>query len=162
MTGVPTFEGEKAALLKGAKRWMNTEPPVLILAPAGRDAEVAAAILAEEGVSSTIARHGRACGAGRGLLCGRHGRSASRTRTAGAGGLDCQQPPWSDFPFVLLASRGTMLTASDRALGNVRLLERPFHPPFWSMPCVALRASERQQEAEAYLHERAGRRARRC
>ncbi len=44
------------------------------------------------------------------------------------------QPPWSDFPFVLLTEHGGGLERNPaaaqlvRALGNVTFLERPFHP----------------------------------
>ena len=57
-----------------------------------------------------------------------------------AGDLTCiaqwikEQPPWSDFPIVVLTSHGNApgrQTIADRlldVLGNVSFLERPFHP----------------------------------
>ena len=44
------------------------------------------------------------------------------------------QPPWSDFPFVLLTERGGGLERNPAAkrqmaaMGNLSFLERPFHP----------------------------------
>ena len=44
------------------------------------------------------------------------------------------QPPWSDFPFILLTEHGGGLERNPAAarltetLGNVTFLERPFHP----------------------------------
>ncbi len=39
------------------------------------------------------------------------------------------QPPWSDFPFILLRLRGAEPNAQlTDMLGNVSVLERPFHP----------------------------------
>src|SRR3954466_13497364 len=67
-----------------------------------------------------------------------------------------RQPPWSDFPFVLLTSRGGHADASlTDLLGNVTILERPFHPSVLvnAVRC-ATRARQRQREAEAYLLER--------
>jgi signal transduction histidine kinase/ActR/RegA family two-component response regulator len=68
------------------------------------------------------------------------------------------QPPWSDFPFVVLTERGADVErnpAAERqmeALGNVSFLERPFHPTtLISVVKTALRARRRQYEARARL-----------
>ena len=68
------------------------------------------------------------------------------------------QPPWSDFPFVVLTERGAGVErnpAAERqmeALGNVTFLERPFHPTtLISVVKTALRARRRQYEARARL-----------
>ena len=68
------------------------------------------------------------------------------------------QPPWSDFPFVLLTERGGGIEqnpAAERqmeALGNVSFLERPFHPTtLISVVKTALRGRRRQYEARARL-----------
>ena len=64
------------------------------------------------------------------------------------------QPPWSDFPFVILTERGAGVErnpAAERqaeALGNVTFLERPFHPTtLISVVKTALRGRLRQYEA---------------
>src|SRR4051794_34415604 len=132
--------------------------PVLILAPSGRDAAVAAAILGEVGVSATVCpdldalvsdldRAGGAIVTEEALL--HSDRRALATWV-------CQQPPWSDFPFVLLTSRGSHAdTSLTELLGNVTVLERPFHPSVLvnAVRCAS-RARQRQHEAEAYLLER--------
>src|SRR4051794_6193819 len=132
--------------------------PVLILAPSGRDAAVAAAILGEVGVSATVCpdldalvsdldRAGGAIVTEEALLHSDRRALATWVR---------QQPPWSDFPFVLLTSRGSHAdTSLTELLGNVTVLERPFHPSVLvnAVRC-ATRARQRQREAEAYLLER--------
>jgi PAS domain S-box-containing protein len=71
------------------------------------------------------------------------------------------QPPWSDFPFVVLTGRGGGLERNPsalrlmEALGNVTFLERPFHPTtLVSVVRTALRGRRRQYQARASLEER--------
>src|SRR5215213_5934538 len=132
--------------------------PILILAPSGRDAAVAATILGVVGLVSTVCpdldvlvsgldRAGGAIVTEAALLHSDRRALADWIR---------QQPPWSDFPFVLLTSRGGHADASlTELLGNVTMLERPFHPTVLvnAVRC-ATRARQRQREAEAYLLER--------
>jgi len=68
------------------------------------------------------------------------------------------QPPWSDFPIILLARRGAGLERNPDAmryalaLGNVSFLERPFHPTtLVSVVQTALRGRRRQYEARERL-----------
>ena len=68
------------------------------------------------------------------------------------------QPPWSDFPFIILTERGAGLERNPaairqtEAIGNVAFLERPFHPTtFISVVRTALRGRRRQYEARARL-----------
>ncbi len=132
--------------------------PVLILAPSGRDAEVAMAILGEVGLASTVCpdldalvsgldRAGGVIVTEEALLHSDRKVLADWIR---------QQPPWSDFPFVLLTSRGGRADAGlTELLGNVTVLERPFHPSVLANAVrCATRARQRQREAEAYLQER--------
>src|SRR5918997_130018 len=132
--------------------------PVLILAPSGRDAAVATAILGDACVVTTVCsdldalvsgldRAGGAIVTEEALL------HSDRKRLAG---WIRQQPPWSDFPFVLLTSRGGSADAGlTELLGNVTVLERPFHPSILvNAVRSATRARQRQREAEAYLQER--------
>lgn len=129
-----------------------------ILAPAGRDAQVAAAILDEVGIASEakptldalVAELDRAA-------CAVVTEEALLRwdRRAIAQWVEVQ-PPWSDFPFVLLSLRGSV---PDRRLtdllGNVTVLERPFHPAVLANAVrSALRARRRQREVEAHLVER--------
>ena len=133
----------------------------LILAPSGRDSELAATMLGETGIGSL------ACASLATLL---------PELEAGAGfsviaeealiGADLAplnrwlhaQPEWSDFPFILLTRRGGGLERNPSAgryldaLGNVTFLERPFHPTtLISLAQSALRGRRRQYEARARL-----------
>jgi two-component sensor histidine kinase len=132
--------------------------PVLILAPGGRDGQVAAAILAEVGIGATVCADldqlvaalndsGAAIVAEEALL--------RADRRSLAEWIE-RQPPWSDFPFVLLTFReGILDSRMPELLGNVTILERPFHPrTLVSVVRSALRARRRQREAEAFLAER--------
>ncbi|WP_368086310.1 sensor histidine kinase [Microvirga flocculans] len=137
---------------------MEREIPALILTPLGRDATVAAGILDQAGVASTIcpdlgaltqelAQAGCAVVAEEAL--------AHMDLTALADWVS-RQPPWSDFPFILLTLRGgSASTNLIEVLGNVTVLERPFHPSVLvNAVRSAMRARRRQREAEAYLEER--------
>jgi PAS domain S-box-containing protein len=133
----------------------------MILAPIGRDASVAAAMLQEIGVRSTI------CGSLGDLVTGlEEGAGFVVTteevlRTTDLHALSAwieAQPEWSDIPFVLLTSRGGGLERNPAAgryldvLGNVTFLERPFHPTtLISVAKSALRGRRRQYEARARL-----------
>ena len=109
----------------------------VILAPQGRDATVAASILREGGLTVDICKdlpsltEEIARGAGVAVLTDDAIRNADIKTLAG---WISSQPPWSDFPFVLLTERGGGLernpiaTRQMGALGNVAFLERPFHP----------------------------------
>jgi signal transduction histidine kinase len=135
----------------------------LILAPLGRDAPVAASILAESGLRSEICNSlpalvvGLTEGAGWALL------TEEGLRTADLHSLAQwlrDQPEWSDFPFVLLTQKGGGLERNPAArrcldvLGNVTFLERPFHPTtLISLAQAALRGRRRQYEARSRLEE---------
>ena len=63
------------------------------------------------------------------------------------------QPPWSDFPFIVLTEHGGGLERNPAAakltetLGNVSFLERPFHPTtLISLVQTNLRGRHRQYE----------------
>ena len=139
------------------------EETVLILTPGGRDAQIATDLLREAGMQGlpcgnveTLSRE-LANGAGFALL------ADNALHTADIGGLSrwvAEQPPWSDFPFVLLTERGGGLERNPQAfrlsemLGNVIFLERPFHPTsLVSVARTALRARRRQYEARQRIDE---------
>jgi signal transduction histidine kinase/CheY-like chemotaxis protein len=134
---------------------------VLIIAPQGRDALVASRILVEAGMADDICRNlaeflfELGLGAGAGVLTEDAIRDADLRELIEWVGM---QPPWSDFPFILLTERGAGLErnpAAERqaqALGNVSFLERPFHPTtFVSVVKTALRGRRRQYEARGRL-----------
>jgi two-component sensor histidine kinase len=132
--------------------------PVLILAPHGRDGGIASSILREVGIDSIVcptletlvAQLDRAACA---VITEEALLNADRRDLARW--ID-MQPPWSDFPFILLTHRGgSPIEHLTRLLGNVTVLERPFHPSVLvSAVRSALRARRRQREVEAHLTER--------
>jgi len=135
----------------------------LILAPQGRDAEVAATMLSEAGMMSLCCRsiahlvEELEAGAGFGLI------TEEALHTADLHPLADwinHQPEWSDFPFILLTLRGGGLERNPTAirfletLGNVTFLERPFHPTtLISLAQSARRGRRRQYDARARLEE---------
>jgi len=128
------------------------EDPVLVLASMGRDAEVASAILGEVGLSARACNTideltGSLPSAGAAILTDEALIAADRR---GLAAWVTNQPPWSDFPFILLTRRGAEPEESlTRMLGNVTLLERPFHPSTLANATrSAVRARRRQREAE--------------
>jgi len=133
---------------------------VLILAPRGRDAAVAAELLR---------RHGIACATCDGLpafaLCLAEGAGAALVAEEAlvGDGLDemlawlDDQPAWSDFPFVVLANgqtrvRSARANATLDGLRNAVLLERPLHAEAMVRAVrSALGARGRQYEARARI-----------
>jgi signal transduction histidine kinase/ActR/RegA family two-component response regulator len=139
----------------------NLSERALILAPQGRDAFVAARILGEARLVCETCDDLRrllgelARGAGLAVLTEESIRSADIKDLVQWIG---SQPPWSDFPFVVLTERGAGVErnpAAERqmeALGNVSFLERPFHPTtLISVVKTALRGRRRQYEARVRL-----------
>jgi signal transduction histidine kinase/ActR/RegA family two-component response regulator len=136
---------------------------VLILAPQGRDAGVAGAMLAEAGmpgdIVGSVLELVKQLSAGAGLAVVTEEALTDTDLHALSDWLD-GQPEWSDFPFVLLTRRGGGLERNPEAgrfldlLGNVTFLERPFHPTtFVSLAQSALRGRRRQHEARGRLEE---------
>ncbi|SEN78929.1 ATP-binding protein [Pseudomonas sp. ok266] len=131
----------------------------LILAPVGRDSQIAQMILNEAGYSGVVTPSlSSLCteleiGAGLLLVAA----EALRGPELEALFLYLQeQPAWSDLPIVLLThhggqEQGPSSRLSD-LLGNVTFLERPFHPAtLVSMVSAALRGRRRQYEARDRL-----------
>jgi signal transduction histidine kinase len=137
---------------------------ILVLAPIGRDARAAAEQLVE---------HNLCC-----VVCADLEDLHQKLREGGAlalvaeeafypgGTLALQQwvtsqPPWSDFPFIVLTTRATSAAAHAyrvrliESLGNVSLLERPLNAvTLVSAVQSALRARRRQYEVQTHLRER--------
>ncbi|HLZ75714.1 response regulator [Phenylobacterium sp.] len=129
---------------------------VLIVAPTGRDAAIAAAILAEARRPLLICAD-LAC-----LVAELHNVGVALVAEEALQTADYPalvrwieaQPPWSDLPIVLIAHRGGGMERNPaarrlaQALGNVTFLERPFHPTtLVSIIETALRGRRRQYEA---------------
>jgi len=131
----------------------------LILAPMGRDSQVALMILNEAGFGGVIATDlGALCAElepGAGLLL-------IATEALRGPELETlllyleQQPTWSDLPIVLLTHHGGPeqgpSSRLSKLLGNVTFLERPFHPAtLVSLVSTALRGRRRQYDARDRL-----------
>lgn len=137
---------------------------VLVLAPTGRDAALAADVLQNEGLSVVVKSsmddltHELISGAGL-LVIAQEALtppaldSLSRTLS--------RQPPWSDLPLIVLTSSGNApesgeaLLASFERLSNATFLERPLRiTTLVRAVRVALRARRRQYEIREHLLER--------
>jgi signal transduction histidine kinase/CheY-like chemotaxis protein len=135
----------------------------LILAPVGRDANIAAAMLREVNIPSVICPD-LACLAEEldgdiGFVLVTEEALLGRDLRPIASWIS-RQPEWSDLPFVLLTHKGGGLERNPDAarllgtLGNVTFLERPFHPTtLVSLARAALRGRRRQYDARARLKE---------
>jgi signal transduction histidine kinase/ActR/RegA family two-component response regulator len=136
---------------------------VLIHAPRGRDAAVVQGVLQHQGIASEV------CATQDQLLAGLQEGAASVILTEEAlpqlladdrlTDWLRQQPSWSDFPFVVLASRreGRRPEKDFRSLhslGNLVLLERPLNAETLASAAEsAVRARRRQYAAREHLEE---------
>jgi two-component sensor histidine kinase len=134
---------------------------ILILAPRGRDALVAAKLLQEAGqatlICNDLAQLWVELEKGAAFAVVTEEEFANSDLTDLSGWIRAQ-PPWSDFPFVLLTAHGdtpNRIIAAARfqdILGNVTFLERPFHPTtLVSVARAALRSRRRQYQARELL-----------
>jgi signal transduction histidine kinase len=129
---------------------------ILILAPRGRDAMVARSILREADIECDVCAD--VTDLARQI---RLGADTAIITEEALGAADMRaltewiemQPPWSDFPFILLTGHGGGIERNPTAarftesLGNVTFLERPFHPTtLISMAQTGLRGRRRQHE----------------
>jgi signal transduction histidine kinase/CheY-like chemotaxis protein len=137
---------------------------VLVLAPIGRDAHAASRLLANSHMYAVICKDVTD-------LCAKIDEGAAAALITEEAFLRDpihplktwveRQPPWSDFPFVILTSRATSAAAhGHRArllekLGNVSLLERPFDGvTLTSAVRAALRARKHQYQVQDHLTDR--------
>jgi signal transduction histidine kinase/ActR/RegA family two-component response regulator len=135
---------------------------VLIHAPRGRDAAVVSAVVGSE-------HEVAACQDASGLIAGLEAGSAATIVTEEALGDKelshaltswlANQPPWSDYPFIVLANkhlgrRSEQATQILHSLGNVILLERPLNAQtLASAADAAVRARKRQYATRQHLAE---------
>jgi len=146
------------------------ENRVLIHAPRGRDAQVIEGVLRAQNMTCVV------CPDVAFLLAEMAKDAAAAIVTeealrdgfdAAVGGYLAAQPAWSDFPFVVLATRqsgrrSAQAVASLQELGNVVLLERPVNPEtLASAARSAVRARSRQYATRRHLPP-SRRRSRRC
>ncbi|MDP8915735.1 MAG: ATP-binding protein [Pseudomonadota bacterium] len=144
------------------------ENRILILAPRGRDSQVIAQVFSEGGIGYEVCPD-----LGQVRSCMEPGAGALLVTEEALAGADLtplldwieRQPPWSDIPVIVLATkqsgcRAPRATQVLGRLGNVVLLERPINAEtLTSAARSALRARGRQYQARALLldQERAAR-----
>ena len=132
----------------------------LVIAPAGRDSSVIGQLLRSAGLHCRSDSDGEALfqalidGDAAGAIV--TDDALARIGTARLREAIERQPPWSDFPFVLLTRRGEPREGSRsiEELVNVTILERPLHPAsLVSAARSALRGRSRQRLAARHLAE---------
>ncbi|WP_406642231.1 response regulator [Pseudomonas californiensis] len=133
----------------------------VILAPRGRDSQIAVMILKEAGYPATVASNldelvrEISTGAGLAIIADEALRSHDISPLVD---LLSSQPAWSDLPIVLLTHHGgpdqNPSARMGSVLGNVTFLERPFHPvTLVSLVTTAVRGRRRQYEARARMED---------
>jgi PAS domain S-box-containing protein len=135
----------------------------VILAPTGRDASVAEALIKEAGFFANISGDLAALvreiegGAGMAVIADEAIRNVDLRSLVNW--LN-EQPSWSDFPIVLLTHQGGGPERNPDAarlgqlLGNVTFIERPFHPTtLVSIVGSAVRGRRRQYQTRAILED---------
>ncbi len=135
----------------------------VIVAPGGRDAQIAQALLREAGFAAVIRPNLEALtetiehGAGLAVIADDALRNADLRPLVD---YLSRQDSWSDFPIILLTHRGGGPERNPAAgrlaelLGNVIFVERPFHPTtLVSVVHTAVRSRRRQYEARKRLLE---------
>jgi len=136
-----------------------TSERAIILAPLGRDSQIALMLLNEAGFDGIISQDLLALCAeleqGAGLLIMSSEALLGRDLEPLLRLIE-QQPAWSDLPIVLLTHHGgpeqNPASRFGPQLGNVTFLERPFHPvTLISLVTTALRGRRRQYEARDRL-----------
>jgi PAS domain S-box-containing protein len=135
----------------------------VILAPTGRDAAVAEALIKEAGFFAdncpdlTALVHEIERGAGMAVIADEAIKNVDLRRLVS---WLTDQPSWSDFPIVLLTHQGGGPERNPDAarlgqlLGNVTFIERPFHPTtLVSIVGSAVRGRRRQYQTRAILED---------
>src|SRR4051812_19735633 len=138
--------------------------PVLVFAPFGKDAVLIERVLAQSGVTTramaTLQELARE-------ICEHAGAAIVAEEVLQDGAINALaerisgQPPWSDFPVIVLTGSGMTTASTESAvrsrapLGNVTLLERPLRPvTLISAVRSALLARRRQYEVREHLQQR--------
>jgi signal transduction histidine kinase/ActR/RegA family two-component response regulator len=135
----------------------------LILAPQGRDGAVASHLLSNIGIASTVcgslAEFHDSLGDDTGFVVVAEEAMRSADLRNLTSWVNAQQT-WSDLPFIILTRRSDGIQFHPETprlaelLGNVTLLERPFHPAtFVSVVKSAFKGRLRQYEARARIAE---------
>lgn len=138
--------------------------PVLVFAPFGKDASLIERVLEQSGFRvRSVPSIGQLCSA----ICEDSGAAILPEEVLQNGTISSlgqrisSQPPWSDFPIIVLTGGGLSTASTESAvrsrapLGNVTLLERPLRPvTLISAVRSALLARRRQYEVRDHLKQR--------
>ncbi len=134
------------------------EDAFLVIAPSGRDAIVIGQLLGSAALEYRVDSDGEKLldALVKGEAAGAIVTDEALARIGAARLREAieNQPPWSDFPFVLLSRRGEARQGSRsiEELVNVTILERPLHPAsLISAARAALRGRLRQRIAATHL-----------
>lgn len=152
------------AKVRSMSELCTSDLPVLIFAPFGKDAALIARVLRHsaftvcvldslQDLESSICENAGAAIVTEEIL--QHGAIGALAQKISA------QPPWSDFPIIVLTGGGLSTATTESAvrsrapLGNVSLLERPLRPvTLVSAVRSALLGRRRQHELREHLRER--------
>jgi PAS domain S-box-containing protein len=142
----------------------NEDLTIFVLAPIGRDGSLVEEALRRGGITARrVVNVDELCariasGAGAAIISE---EALSRSAVASLAGVVGQQPPWSDFPLMLLTIPGETNFGQaghsrfSESLGNFSLLERPVRlETLVRAAHTALRARQRQYEIRDHLEER--------
>src|SRR6201981_1362952 len=143
----------------------NSDLPVLVFAPFGKDATLIERVLLQSNIKIRTLPTGDELEA---AICEDAGAAIITEEVLQNGTIGAlaqrlsAQPPWSDFPIIVLTGSGMSTASTESAvrsrapLGNVTLLERPLRPvTLISAVRSALIARRRQYEVRDHLSERA-------
>lgn len=141
----------------------NSDKIALIYAPLGRDAQIAASLLKEAGISSKAATDIASFAESLSDEIAFAVVTEEALRSADLRAISTwieAQASWSDLPFIILTKRGGGPERNPAAarlsdvLGNVSFVERPFHPTtFISVARSALRGRRRQFDARSRIED---------
>ncbi len=143
----------------------TNDPPVLVLAPFGKDGALIERVLRQSVALTRLLPSVQDLEA---AICEDAGAAIIAEEVLQNGTISAlaqrlsAQPPWSDFPIIVLTGSGMSTATTESAvrsrapLGNVTLLERPLRPvTLISAVRSALMARRRQYEVRDHLRERA-------
>jgi signal transduction histidine kinase len=143
----------------------TNDPPVLVLAPFGKDGALIERVLLQSAAVTRLLPSVQDLEA---AICEDAGAAIIAEEVLQNGTISAlakrlsAQPPWSDFPIIVLTGSGMSTATTESAvrsrapLGNVTLLERPLRPvTLISAVRSALIARRRQYEVRDHLRERA-------
>jgi signal transduction histidine kinase len=131
-----------------------TPEQIIVAAPRGRDGELTRALFEKHGLAVSLAADieelASAVETAGCAVITQEALTAENTRAIVA--ALANQPPWSDFPLIVLTSAGKRVAEE---LGNVTMLERPIGTDtLLAAVRAALRARRRQYEARAAIQQR--------